>query len=405
LEYAVEHPHQVGACPAFPFERKSIEHPELYYRLQDDEPVAPVTLPTGDKVYLVTRYEDARTVLLDKENVFSRAKLCEPGAPWFSTLRPPPGMLTTTDPPDNMRLRRLAAGFFTARRIKQMVPQMQAVTDELLDAMEAAGPPIDLVQALSLPVPIAMICQLLGVPPEGRPLVHEWCNAMITITADEPDALIAQQLKMAGYTMELAAMKRENPTDDLLGTLVKSMDEGKLDEGELIMMIMFLSIAGHETTLSMINGAVLTLMENPEHLERFRTDESVADAYVEELLRVNPIGDGGPLAVLTEDVELSGVTIRAGEAVLVPVGAANRDHRRYADPAAFQPDRENRDHLGFGLGAHSCLGAPLARQELKIALGSLFRRFPNLRLAVDKGDLRLKPTLSLHTLQSLPVTW
>jgi cytochrome P450 len=401
----VDNPHQAGTCPAFPFARESIEHPELYYRLQDHEPVAMVTLPTGDKVHLVTRFEDARTVLLDRENIFSRARLCDPGAPWFSTLRPPPGMLTTTDPPENMRLRRLVSGFLNAPRIRSMTPRMQTVTDELLDAMEAAGPPGDLVQALSLPVPIAMVCQLLGVPPEGRELVHEWCNSLITITGDQPDELIAHQMKMAGYIMELAESKRKEPTDDLLSSLVKAKDDGKLDDGELIMLIMFLSIAGHETTLSMINGAVLTLLDNPEHLELFRTDPSVADAYVEELLRVNPIGDGGPLAIATQDTELSGAKIKAGEGLYVPVGAANRDHRRYEDPAKFVPERENRDHLGFGLGAHSCLGAPLARAELKIVLGSLFRRFPTLRLAVDRDELRLKPTLSLHTLQSLPITW
>jgi cytochrome P450 len=401
----VDIPHQTGTCPAFPFARKSIEHPELYYTMQDHEPVATVTLPTGDRVKLITRFEDARNILLDRENIYSRARLCEPEAPWFSTLRPPPGMLTTSDPPENLRLRRLVAGYFGGKRIKIMTPRMQAVTDGLLDAMEARTPPVDLVRALSLPVPIAMICQLLGVPPEGEELVHDWCNSLITITADEPDELIAHQLKMAEYTLELAEAKRKEPSDDLLGNLVRAMDEGKLDSGELVMLIMFLAIAGHETTVSMINGAVLTLLDNPEHLEIFRTDESVADAYVEELLRVNPIGDGGPLAIVTQDVEVSGTVIKAGEAVLVPVGAANRDSRRYEDPAEFKPERENRDHLGFGLGAHSCLGAPLARAELKIVLGSLFRRFPKLALACDRDDLRLQPTLSLHTLQSLPVTW
>jgi cytochrome P450 len=401
----VDIPHQAGTCPAFPFARQSVEHPELYYTLQDHEPVATVTLPTGDRVKLITRFEDARNILLDRENIYSRARLCEPGAPWFSTLRPPPGMLTTTDPPENMRLRRLVAGYFGGKRIKIMTPRMQAVTDGLLDAMEARTPPIDLVRALSLPVPIAMICQLLGVPPDGEELVHDWCNSLITITADEPDELIAHQMKMAAYTLELAELKRKEPADDLLANLVQAMDEGKLDSGELVMLIMFLAIAGHETTVSMINGAVLTLLDNPEHLEIFRTDESVADAYVEELLRVNPIGDGGPLAIVTEDVEVSGTVIKAGEAVLVPVGAANRDNRRYEDPAEFKPERENRDHLAFGLGAHSCLGAPLARAELKIVLGSLFRRFPKLALACDRDDLRLQPTLSLHTLQSLPVTW
>jgi nocardicin N-oxygenase len=395
-----------GGCPAFPFARGSAyEHPELYHQLQEHEPAAKVTLPTGDVVRLITRFEDARAILIDKDNIYSRRLLTEPDAPWFSTLRPPPGMLTTSDPPDNLRLRRLAAGCFTARRVKAMEPQMQAVTDELLDAMEKMTPPVNLVETLSLPVPIAMICQLLGVPPEGRELVHEWCNSLITITADSPDELMAQQMKMAGYILELAEIKRREPAEDLMGTLVQAMDEGKLNDGDLIMLIMFLCVAGHETTLSMINGAVVTLLDNPEHLERFKTDPSCVDAYVEEMIRLNPIGDGGPLAIVTEDVEIGGTHISAGEAVLVPVGAANRDHRRYPEPARFMPERDNKDHLGFGGGAHSCLGAPLARAELRIVLTSLFKRFPDLRLAVDREELQLKPTLSLHTLKTLPMTW
>ncbi|HEY0450498.1 cytochrome P450 [Actinophytocola sp.] len=393
-------------CPAFPPARRhAYEHPELYYEFQDHEPAAKVTLPTGDVVRLITRFEDAKQILIDRENIYSRKLLCEPDAPWFSTLRPPPGMLTTSDPPENTRLRRLAAGCFTARKVKAMEPRMQAVTDRLLDAMEDMTPPVNLVETLSLPVPIAMICQLLGVPPDGEALVHDWCNSLLTITADSPEELMAQQMKMAGYILELAEVKRKEPSDDLMGSLVAAMDEGKLDDGELIMLIMFLCIAGHETTLSMINGAVVTLLDNPEHKQRFMTDPSCVDAYVEELIRVNPIGDGGPLAIVTKDVEIGGTKIAAGEAVLVPVGAANRDHRRYENPGAFMPERDNRDHLGFGGGAHSCLGAPLARLELRIALTSLFKRFPTLRLAVDREELQLKPTMSLHTLHTLPMTW
>ncbi|OLF15486.1 cytochrome P450 [Actinophytocola xanthii] len=395
-----------GGCPAFPFARAhAYEHPELYNQLQEHEPAAKVTLPTGDVVRLVTRFEDAKEILIDRENIYSRKLLCEPDAPWFSTLRPPPGMLTTSDPPENMRLRRLAAGAFTARKVKAMEPQMQATTDRLLDAMEEMTPPVNLVETLSLPVPIAMICQLLGVPPDGEALVHDWCNSLLTVTADSPEELMAQQMKMAGYILELAEFKRKEPSDDLMGMLVKSMDEGKLNDGDLVMLIMFLCIAGHETTLSMINGAVVTLLDNPEHLKRFVSDPSCVDAYVEELIRINPIGDGGPLAILTEDVEIGGTKISAGEAVLVPVGACNRDKRRYENPAEFIPERDNRDHLGFGGGAHSCLGAPLARAELRIVLTSLFKRFPTLRLAVPREELQLKPTMSLHTLHTLPMTW
>jgi cytochrome P450 len=396
----------VDKCPAFPFARgHAYEHPEMYYKLQEDEPAAKVTLPTGDVVRLITRFEDAKEILVDRENIYSRKLLCEPDAPWFSTLRPPPGMLTTSDPPENTRLRRLAASGFTARKVKALEPRMQAVTDKLLDAMADMTPPVNLVEALSLPVPIAMICQLLGVPPDGEQLVHDWCNSLLTMTAESPEDLMAQQMTMANYILELAKVKRAEPADDLMTTLAKAVDEGTLDDGELIMLIMFLCIAGHETTLSMINGAVVTLLDHPEHKERFVNDPSCVDAYVEELIRVNPIGDGGPLAIVTEDVEIGGVKISAGEAVLVPVGAANRDRRRYEDPAAFVPERDNRDHLGFGGGAHSCLGAPFARAELRIVLTSLFKRFPTLRLAVPREELQLKPTMSLHTLYTLPMTW
>lgn len=395
------------ACPHFPFPRRTVvDFPSSYSRLQDEDPVAEVSLPTGDRVHLVSRFEDARTILLDRDNVFSRSALTEPGAPWFSSLRPPPGVLTTSDAPHNNRLRRLVAGFFTTRRVRTLEPALQRITDSLLDAMEAGGSPADLGSALALPLPIIVICEVLGIPAERQHLVHSWCNSLITLTGDVPDTLLAEQAAMATYIVELVEERRARPTDDLLGTLVKALDEERLDLGELIMLIMFLSVAGHETTYSMINGSVITLLEHPEHIDRLLDEPDHATALIDELMRINPIGDAGPLAVLREDTVIGERTLPAGAAVLVPVGVANRDPRKFPDPHEFRPEREgNRDHLGFGLGAHSCLGAPLALAELRIVLTSLFRRFPGLALAVPREELRARPTSSLYMLESLPVTW
>ncbi len=399
-------PQTTGSCPrSYPFHRPSaIELPPVYAELRSDEPVARVVLPSGDVGYVVSRYADAKLVLADPR--FSRAAMIAEGAPQLTAVPMPPNSLFTTDPPEHTRLRKLVMGEFTGRRIRDLEPRIQELTDALLDNMAAAGGPLDLNAALAFPLPVQVICELLGVPFEDREKFRSWSNAIVSLTSHTPEEMMQQRMEMAGYIFELIGRRKDAPGEDLLSALIVAhQQEGRLDESELIIMVMTLLVAGHETTVSMIGACVLTLLRHPAQLAAVLEDPSQADRMVEELLRINPIGDGGPLRIAVEDVEIAGTVIPAGSAVLAAVCSANRDADVFQRPEEFVPARGQNPHLAFGHGIHHCLGAALARAELRITLESLFRRFPTLRLATDVESLRMKSGMLVHGLESLPVTW
>lgn len=395
-----------GGCPrSYPFHRPSaIEIPPVYAELRRDEPVAKVVLPSGDVGYVVSRHEDAKLVLADPR--FSRAAMLAEDAPQLTVLPMPPGSLFTTDPPEHTRLRKLVTGVFTARRIRALEPRIQELTDALLDRMADEGGPLDLNQALAFPLPVQVICELLGVPFEDREQFRTWSNAIVSLTTHTAEEMMQQRLEMAGYLNALIERRREEGGEDLLSALITAHDEdGALSQGELVIMAMTLLVAGHETTVSMIGACVLTLLRHPEHLDRLVNDPSVMDGFVAELLRINPIGDGGPLRITLEDVEIAGTVIPKGSAVMAAVAGANRDPKVFDRPEEFDPYRGHNPHLAYGHGIHHCLGAALANAELRITIGSLFRRFPNLRLATDLDKLRMKPGMLVHGLEELPVDW
>jgi nocardicin N-oxygenase len=392
----------------YPFHRPSaVEIPRVYAELRDRCPVAHVRLPSGDEGYVVSRYDDVRTVLADPR--FSRAATTAPGAPQLTKTPPLAGGLFTMDPPEHTRLRRLVSKEFTFRRVQNLRPRIQELTDGLLDAMEKQSPPVDLNTALAFPLPVMVICELLGVPFEDRDKFRGWSDAFVSLTSHTPEEMAAQRRSMIEYLAALIQRKREEPTDDLMGALVTAHDEeGRLTEHELITMGITLLVAGHETTVSMIGKCMLTLLRHPEHLSALRDSPEHIDHAVEELLRINPIGDGGPLRVTLEDVEVAGTRIPKGSAVLAAICSANQDAERFAEsPAdAFDPARPTAgQHVAFGHGPHFCLGAPLARAELQIVIGSLIRRFPAIRLAEDVEDLHLTTGMMVHGLERLPVTW
>jgi cytochrome P450 len=402
----------VGRCPvtgaaphSYPFHRPSaVELPPVYTRLRADEPVSRVTLPSGDLGYIVSRYDDVKLVLADPR--FSRAAMLAEGAPKLTAAPMPPNSLFSTDPPEHTRLRKLITGAFTARRMRELEPRIQELTDALLDEMERTGGPLDLNPALAFPLPVQVICELLGVPFEDREKFRNWSNAIVSLTNLTAEEMMQQRLEMAGYIYELIGRRKEAPGDDLLSALIVAhQEEGKLDEGELIVMAMTLLVAGHETTVSMIGACVLTLLRHPELLAEIVERPERAGEVVEELLRINPIGDGGPLRITTEAVEVAGTVIPAGSAVLAAVCSANRDEQVFERPAEFVADRETNPHLAFGHGIHHCVGAALARAELRITLVSLFRRFPTLKLDADVSSLRMKSGMLVHGLETLPVTW
>lgn len=395
-----------GAVPVpYPPPRPSAtEVPPVYQELRARCPVAPVTLPSGDSGYLVSRYEDVRAVLGDPR--FSRAATVHPDAPKLTAVPFQAGGLFTMDGPEHARLRALAAAGFSPRRVRRLRARIQKLTDDLLDGLEQAGTPADLNALVAFPLPTAVICELLGVPFEDRERFRTWSDAILSLSAHTPEQMRENREALAGYLAGLVAAKRRDPGDDLLSGLVRVHDErGGLTTGELITLAMTLLVAGHETTVGLIGTSVFTLLRQPGGLAALPPAGRALDDAVEELLRINPIGDGGPLRVTTEDVEIAGTVIPRNSAVIASICSAGRDERVFDEPDAYRPGRNDQPHLAFGHGPHYCLGASLARTELAVVLSALSRRFPRMRLAVPEERIEMHRGLLVNRLQALPVTW
>ncbi|MET9861289.1 cytochrome P450 [Streptomyces smyrnaeus] len=398
------------ARPYPPPRRSATEVPDAYARLRAEEPVAEVTLPSGDTGHLVSRYDDVRAVLADPR--CSRAATVLPQAPKLTAVPFDAGGLFTMDPPEHTRLRALVSRAFTPRRVAAMRPRIAELAGELADTMAAShrtegGGPRDLNAAFAFPFPVAVICELLGVPYADRERFRTWSDAVVSLTAHPPEEMLRHKRGLLAYLGELVAAKRRAPGEDLLSALVTVRDEeGGLSEAELLTMAMTLLIAGHETTVGVLGTSVFTLLRQPGRLALVPDDEEQLAALVEELLRINPIGDGGPLRVTTAPVEVAGRLLPANSAVIAAICSANRDADRFTDPDGFDPHRPSpAPHLAFGHGPHYCLGAPLARAELAIALRVLADRFPTMRLAVPAESVTMHTGLLVNRLTRLPVSW
>ncbi|MGI5351746.1 cytochrome P450 [Streptomyces sp. CA-250714] len=395
-----------------PPRRSATEVPDAYAVLRAQEPVAEVTLPSGDTGHLVSRYADVRAVLADPR--CSRAATVLPEAPKLTAVPFDAGGLFTMDPPEHTRLRGLVARAFTPRRVEGMRPRIAELAGELADSMAAAGSPTDLNAAFAFPFPVAVICELLGVPYADRERFRTWSDAVLSLTAHTPEEMMRHKQALLGYLRDLVADKRRAPGEDLLSALVAVRDEeggaeGGLSEHELLTLAMTLLIAGHETTVGVLGTSVFTLLRQPGRLALVPDGEEESAALVEELLRINPIGDGGPLRVTTEPVEIAGRVLPANSAVIASICSANRDGARFPDADRFVPGRADDPtqppHLAFGHGPHYCLGAPLARAELSIALHVLADRFPTMRLAAPVESITMHTGLLVNRLTELPVEW
>ncbi|MBF6064103.1 cytochrome P450 [Nocardia terpenica] len=378
----------------------------IYARLRREEPVSRIRLPYGGDGWLVTRYEDAKLVLADPR--FSRAVTVDrEDIPRTSPRPTPPDGLLSMDPPEHRRVRRLVAKAFTGRRVEQLRPRAQAIVNERLDAIENAGPPADLVQGLALPLPVTVICEMLGVPTRDQHRFRDFSDAVLSTTAYTREEIDTARVHLEDYLAELIAQRRAEPTDDLLGALVAARDnEDRLTESELVSLGVGLLIAGHETTANQIANFTYLLLTQRDQWELLRARPDLVPGAVEELLRYVQLGSGGGFArVAMEDVVLSGVTVRAGESVFVNTQAANRDERIFDRSEELVLTRENNPHMAFGHGVHHCLGAQLARVELQVALGTLLHRFPTLRLAVPLEEVPWKTGLLVRGPKSLPVSW
>jgi nocardicin N-oxygenase len=392
---------------AFPFgEPIHLDIDPLLRRLRREEPISRVRLPHGGEGWLATRYEDVKLVLADPR--FSRAAtVSREDIPRTAPEVARPSSLLSMDPPQHTRLRKLVAKAFTGRRVALLRPRARQIVQERLDEIERAGAPADLVQQLALPLPVTVICEMLGVPPADQHRFRDFSDTILSRTAHTLDEITSARAEVERYLAELAAQRRREPTDDLLGALVAARDEDdRLSEEELVSLGVALLIAGHETTANQIANFTYVLLSQRDLWEQLRRDRTLIPDAIEELLRWVQLGSGAAFArVATEDVVLSGVTVRAGESVLAHTQAANRDESVFTDPEELNLTRAINPHLTFGHGVHHCVGAQLARVELQEAFDGLLQRFPTLRLAVAPEQVPWKQGLLVRGPSALPVSW
>jgi cytochrome P450 len=320
-------------------------------------------------------------------------------------LRRLPPTLTGADPPVHTAQRRMIITEFTIKRVRTMRPRIQQIVDGCVDAMLDGPRPVDLVQALSLPVPSLVTCELLGVPYTDQDFFQEITGVLLRQTTGEEDRKRAV-VELMTYLDKLVSTKESDPGDDLFGRLViKNREAGVYDHQQLVGLARLLLFAGHETTANMISMGTTVLLQNPDRLAEIKADPLLLPKAVDELLRYCSIVDMATSRVATADIELGGVLIRAGDGVLPITSGANWDESVFDEPERFDPHRGALHHIAFGYGAHQCLGQHLARLELEVVLGTLFDRIPDLRLAVPVEDLRYKHDASVYGLYEAPVTW
>jgi cytochrome P450 len=359
----------------------------------------------GQPAWVASRYEDIRAALTDPR--LSAKTIPETMTPTGED-NDQAVLFPRTDDPEHNRLRRMLTRDFTVRRAKEMAPEIQKLVDGFLDDIIAAGPPCDLVRDFALPVPSLVICLLLGVPYEDHDHFQQHSTgALDTRTSEEYK--VASIMAMFGYINDLLQRKKQQPGDDLLSRLMHdNVANGEMSVATAAMTGFIMLQAGHETTASMIALGTLILLQNPEAMTRLReTDDPVLGLkIIEELLRYLTIVHSGLVdRVAVEDMEISGQLVRAGEHVLMNLPGGNFDTAFVEDPERFDIERSARGHLAFGYGVHQCIGQNLARTELLIALKTLARRLPNLRLAVPEEELHFMNDQAIYRLEALPVTW
>ncbi|SEQ79518.1 Cytochrome P450 [Lentzea xinjiangensis] len=384
-----------------------LELAPLYEVLRREAPIAPVTTPAGDPAWLVTRYDEVRLLLGDKR--FGRSHPEPEKASRISTAAVQDGPTGDfeTEEADHARLRRLLTPAFSAKRMRRLGENMEQLVEGYLDRLvaehETTGV-VDLHRGLAFPLPVAMICRLLGVPEQDTELFASLSERMAGTAIGE--AAHEAREEFFRYMVGLVEAKRPQLGEDVISDLVRAQSEDpSFDYAEMVRLCVGLLFAGHETTVNRIGLGVLFLLTERSRWEALVADPAGrVDAVVEEVMRLGAPGDLGLLRYAREDVEIAGVTIRAGDALVLSINAANRDADVYSDAEEFNPDRPERTHLGFGHGAHFCIGASLARTELRVVFSALARRLPDLRLAKDVDSLQVRATLT-GGVAELPVTW
>lgn len=374
---------------------------DAYRHAQAHAELTRIRLPFGEPAWLATRYDDVRLVLSDKR--FSRAEATRrddvPRA--FARVA---GGIVMMDPPNLTRIRRLVTQAFTQRRVEQLRPHVRELSHALIDRMCAKGNHADLVEDYALPIPISVICELLGVPEHDQARFRTWNDSLLSTDAQAAEQTQRHLGELAQYIMALVAERRAEPRDDLMTALLAAHDDGdRLSVQELVPLCIAILVAGYEGTSSQIPNFVHTLLAHPEVLARLRNDPSAIDTAVEELLRFVPLASAAMFVhYATEDVQVGATLVRQGEPVFASIGAANHDPERFILPEELDLDRDARGHVAFGFGMHACVGASLARVELQEALRALLDRLPTLRL---DGEVRWKTQSFFRGATYMPVAW
>jgi cytochrome P450 len=382
----------------------------LYARLRAEAPVCRVRIGHRQFAWLITRYDDVLAALKDERLVKDRRNApATDGPAWGARVRwlfgPLMFHMLGLDEPDHTRVRSLVQEAFTSRFVENMRSRIQFLTEQLLDRV-AAQRRMDVIRDYAMPLPTTIIAEMLGVPVTDRNRFHRW-SAIVASSGFtsrlEMLRVVPSVLAFLRYIRKLVRLRRQRPENDLISALVAAEAGDKLSEPELLAMIFLLIIAGHQTTIHLIGNGTLALLENRAEMEKLCAQPSIIQSAVEELLRYD---SSLPLAShrwARCNISIAGATIPQGEAVFAGIASANRDSRQFERPDVLDLTREPNRHLTFSQGIHHCLGAPLARLEAQVAFTTLLRRFPNLRLAVSRNDLRWQRSILLRGLQALPV--
>jgi nocardicin N-oxygenase len=390
----------------YPFDTPpDLDHDPEGLRLLAAAPVTRARTANGAEVWLALGYREVRQTLNDHR--FSREAATGPAATAVSQAAADPRLLIGMDPPRHTRIRRLMATAFSPRMVERLQPRVQQMVDDLLDEMAGQDRPADLVHQFAEPLPIRVICELLGVPLADRAQIREWGVKLMGAAAYPVEEIMAAVGEINAYLDKLIAERRADPDDALVSALIGVNDEdGHLSAEELTGNVQLLLVAGHETTVNQLGNSVITLFQHPEQLQLLRERPELWPQAVEELLRHCKLSSAIMPRFATEDLDLGGTPVRTGDAVIPVISVANRDPDVYPDPNRFDIRRAGpAPHTALGHGPHFCLGAYLARLELRIALGSLFARFPALAPAVDLTELRWRVGLNVRSVEELPVTW
>jgi cytochrome P450 len=373
--------------------------------LRSQGPVHRVRLPTGAPAWLVVGYDEVAAALGDPR--LSVAAMMQAGALDGGTLRPEQRYallngLTNLDPPDHTRVRKLISKAFTPRRVETMRPWIGELADSLVAGFEQRDR-VELMSEFASPLPMTVICELLGVPNEDRQRFGGWSRAIMS-GFGTPQFPVDDAEQFIAYVRDLIAIKREAPDDALLSAMIQARDEGdRLSEDELSSMAFLMILAGHETTVSLLGNGMYLLLSEPERAQRLREDPGLLPGAVDEFLRLESPVPAANMRAALSSLDLGGVHVEAGELVLVGLQSANRDDTRFESADRLDFTRAQGRHLAFGHGVHYCLGAPLARLEGVVAIGTLLRRLPNLRLAVPAAELNWSKSLFVHRLDALPL--